>query len=468
MASTINTNVASLTAQRNLGMSQTSLNTSIQRLSSGLRINSAKDDAAGLAISERFTSQIRGLNQAVRNANDGISLAQTAEGALRSSGDILQRVRELAVQSANATNSAGDRQALQAEVGQLVSEFDRISVTSEFNGTKLLDGSFGTQRFQVGANADQTINALMLNARAKNLGGSTFTAGAGVITQLNGNASSFSGGLVINGLAISTTGAQDPSSVIAAINAKTTDSGVTASRSATNVNTARYSPPMSASTVKLNGVPISIAAGASIATVVTAMNAVTGQTGVTVTSGGSSLIFNSDAAADLTLTGSGGFGQPLSNFNGVSAFLASGQSVTMSAGITLTSESLSGIRVTEGSGTTATDLQMLSSGVSINITSTESSVSSGSYSNAAIQSGSVAGGTLTLDGVILDNLSVSGGTVNITNSIIKNVSISGGTINATGSSLGNVVTSGGSISNTSPVSAGSPSAPRNSVLRVSA
>ena len=122
MASTINTNINSLTAQRNLGMSSSALTTSIQRLSSGLRINSAKDDAAGLAISERFTSQVRGLNQAARNANDGISLAQTAEGALKASGDILQRVRELAVQSANATNSASDRQALQAEVGQLVSE----------------------------------------------------------------------------------------------------------------------------------------------------------------------------------------------------------------------------------------------------------------------------------------------------------------------------------------------------------
>ena len=117
MAATINTNVASLTAQRNLGTSQMGLNTSIQRLSSGLRINSAKDDAAGLAISERFTSQIKGLNQAARNANDGISLAQTAEGALKASGDILQRVRELAVQSANASNSASDRQALNAEEG---------------------------------------------------------------------------------------------------------------------------------------------------------------------------------------------------------------------------------------------------------------------------------------------------------------------------------------------------------------
>ncbi len=165
MASTINTNVASLTAQRNLSASQSSLNTSIQRLSSGLRINSAKDDAAGLAISERFTGQIRGLNQAVRNANDGISLAQTAEGALKASGDILQRVRELAVQSANASNSAGDRQALQQEVGQLVSELDRISQTTEFNGQKLLDGSFGTQQFQVGANANQTIVAATGNLR---------------------------------------------------------------------------------------------------------------------------------------------------------------------------------------------------------------------------------------------------------------------------------------------------------------
>ena len=165
MASTINTNIASLTAQRNLGMSQASLNTSINRLSSGLRINSAKDDAAGLAISERFTSQIRGLNQAARNANDGISLAQVAEGAMTSAGNILQRVRELAVQAANATNSAGDRQALQKEVGQLVAELDRIAQTTEFNGQKLLDGTFGTSQFQVGANANQTIVASTANLR---------------------------------------------------------------------------------------------------------------------------------------------------------------------------------------------------------------------------------------------------------------------------------------------------------------
>ena len=165
MASIINTNINSLSAQRYQGLSNSSLSTSIQRLSSGLRINSAKDDAAGLSISERFTSQIRGLNQAARNANDGVSLAQTTEGALKAASDILQRVRELAVQSANATNSAADRQALNQEVGQLVAELDRIATSTEFNGSKLLDGTVGTAQFQIGANANQVIVAATANAR---------------------------------------------------------------------------------------------------------------------------------------------------------------------------------------------------------------------------------------------------------------------------------------------------------------
>ena len=175
----INTNINSLTAQRHLGMSSTALSTAIERLSSGLRINSAKDDAAGLAISDRFTSQIRGLNQAVRNANDGISLAQTTEGAMKASSDILQRVRELAVQSANASNSAGDRQALQNEVGQLVSELDRIAQTTEFNGQKILDGTFGTAQFQVGANANQTIVAATANLRTSVYGNNQNVASNG-------------------------------------------------------------------------------------------------------------------------------------------------------------------------------------------------------------------------------------------------------------------------------------------------
>ncbi len=157
MASVINTNVASLNAQRNLNSSQNALATSLQRLSSGLRINSAKDDAAGLAISDRFTTQIRGLNQASRNANDAISLSQTAEGALGEVTSNLQRIRELAVQSANATNSASDRAALDLEVQQRLAEIDRISSQTSFNGQKILDGTFGQAAFQVGANVGETI-----------------------------------------------------------------------------------------------------------------------------------------------------------------------------------------------------------------------------------------------------------------------------------------------------------------------
>lgn len=159
MPQIINSNLPSLNAQRNLNRSQSDLSTSLQRLSSGLRINSAKDDAAGLSISERMTTQIRGLDQARRNSNDGISLSQTAEGALQTTGDILQRIRELAVQSVNATNSAGDRAALNQEVQQLTQELQRIAVNTEYNGQKLLDGSFTAATFQVGANANQTITA---------------------------------------------------------------------------------------------------------------------------------------------------------------------------------------------------------------------------------------------------------------------------------------------------------------------
>ena len=200
MASTINTNISSMTAQRNLGATQMALSTAIQRLSSGLRINSAKDDAAGLAISERFTTQIRGLQQAARNANDGISLAQTAEGAMSGAGNILQRVRELAVQSANASNSASDRQALQAEVGQLVGELDRIAQTTEFNGTRLLDGTFGTQQFQVGANSNQTITTSTANLRTNIYGNNQLQAAgaAGTLAAFGANATT-AGTLAING-----------------------------------------------------------------------------------------------------------------------------------------------------------------------------------------------------------------------------------------------------------------------------
>ena len=312
MAATINTNVSSLTAQRNLGMSQLSLNTSIQRLSSGLRINSAKDDAAGLAISERFTSQIRGLNQAVRNANDGISLAQTAEGALKASGDILQRVRELSVQSANATNSAGDRKAIQAEVGQLLSELDRISTTTEFNGQKLLDGSFGSATFQVGANANQTITATTGNFRTTTYGAQLKASTSAQATATAPAAAANT--IIVNGIQSKTLNvdASDTAAKIAAtVNASTETTGVTAS--ARNVSEFKITA-FGAMTLAVKGdntttaanITFTATAANDLGEAVKAFNDVASQTGITakLNSGGDGIILTNDAGADINIANS--------------------------------------------------------------------------------------------------------------------------------------------------------------------
>ncbi|MEZ2739842.1 flagellin N-terminal helical domain-containing protein [Comamonas jiangduensis] len=250
MAMTINTNVVSLNAQRNLGLSGGSLSTSMQRLSSGLRVNSAKDDAAGLAIAERMNAQSKGLAVAARNANDGISLAQTAEGALGKVGDMLQRMRELAVQASNATNSEADRKALQAEVGQLTSEIDRIAKTSSFNGQKILDGSFAGGVFQIGASAGDNITVgAITNAKASSLSSisyaeRTFAAGsmeadnfAGT-EKLKGYANAIDDGVLsitvgsdevkLGEIAAASSAQERLGQVVAAINAKTADTGVTA------------------------------------------------------------------------------------------------------------------------------------------------------------------------------------------------------------------------------------------------
>ena len=185
MAMTINTNVVSVNAQRNLGLSGSSLATSLQRLSSGLRVNSAKDDAAGLAIAERMSTQVRGLAVASRNANDGISLSQTAEGALGKVGDMLQRMRELAVQSSNATNSKSDREALQSELSQLRDEVDRVAKSTSFNGQKLLEGSFTGGVFQVGANSGDNITVGAIgDARVSRLGASIYGTGSVAATTV--------------------------------------------------------------------------------------------------------------------------------------------------------------------------------------------------------------------------------------------------------------------------------------------
>ncbi len=336
MASTINTNIQSLTAQRNLSNSQMALSTAMARLSSGLRINSAKDDAAGLAISERMTSQVRGLNQAARNANDGISLSQVAEGALGSASSTLQRIRELAVQSANATNSASDRAALQAEVGQLTNELERISQTTQFNGQNLLDGSFTSADFQVGANANQRITATTANFSTTKYGGNRIGSVAASATSTRGDlvqgsalgaiattatatTSRVTGGaFTIDGSAgtttITTAAGATAKTVAGLINAQSGVTGVAATARTETDATAFGTGTYSLSLASDNANPVNITFTTSgntvdgLAGAVTAFNDKSSQTGVTarVNDAGTGITLTNAAGNDIKVTGNAG------------------------------------------------------------------------------------------------------------------------------------------------------------------
>lgn len=357
MASTINSNINSLNAQRNLTNSQTSLATSMQRLSSGLRINSAKDDAAGLGISERFTAQIRGVNQAARNANDGVSMAQTAEGALGSAGTILQRVRELAVQSANASNSATDRKALQAETGQLLAELDRIAIATQFNGQSILDGSLSSATFQVGANANQTITATTGNFRTNVYGGNLR---AGAQTAAGSTAPAVGGTVVVNGLQSKTVtiGASDSAkTAAAAFNAVADSTGVTAqARTLTELKftgTGSFALAVTSSNSTAANISFSVSAvgtAAGLAEAVKAFNDVSSQTGVTASlnSAASGLVLTNAAGDDISIANGAGSGASITldaydtaaslssgvdTFDGAAATAAAGASVAAHGGL---------------------------------------------------------------------------------------------------------------------------------------
>lgn len=292
MSNSILTNVSSMSAQSQLNKSQNLLSTTLQRLSSGLRINSAKDDAAGLAISERMTAQIKGLNQASRNANDAISLSQTAEGALGTIADNLQRIRELSTQSANATNSSSDRSALQAEVSQLTADIDRIATTTNFNGIKLLDGTFTSQAFQVGADANQTISVSGISSARTATLGSYYTANVTGTAVTGALAAS---DLNINGVNVGATSAgsqagQTADSAYAVAQAINAVSGhnVTATANATSVVGAAPAAAgaIAAGAFSINGVNVgAIAAGGSVVTqganVAAEINKISAATGVT-------------------------------------------------------------------------------------------------------------------------------------------------------------------------------------------
>lgn len=314
MALTVNTNVLSLNAQRNLNKSGKALAKSLERLSSGVRINRAGDDAAGLAISESLRSQIRGLNQAVRNANDGNSLIATAEGATDEANNLLQRIRELAIQSASDTNSASNRAAIQEEVTALLSELDRIATTVEFNGTKLLDGSFTAKKIHVGAFANQTITISLTSIRTTSLGQVAESAGAVVTAALT------AGDLTINGTdvgASTTDSAIDIASAINSVQGSTSVTGVAQASVRTGTIAAVQAITLdgSADSLVINGTNIgsvTVVANDSDSALRNAINAASNSTGVTATIDSSNkLVLTADDGRNIVITTTGGDGSDL-------------------------------------------------------------------------------------------------------------------------------------------------------------
>jgi flagellin len=399
MALFINTNVSSLNAQYNLTQSQNSLQTSLQRLSSGLRVNSAQDDAAGYAIANRMSAQVVSVNQAVRNANDGISLAQTANSGMNTIGNDLQTLRQLAVQSANASNSSLDRQSIQTQVNQLLADIQSVASTTQFNGVNLLDGSFSSQIFQVGANQGQTITVNNLgNATTSSLGSAT-TADLGAV----GNSAALSSAdLILNGVAIGGSSASsdglsyanNASSGIAkaaAINALSAQTGVTAQASATLAQGTAMTAATSATTVTINGVAINLATSAAStnsanrASVVAAINLYQGLTGVSAVDTGNDNEGVTLVAADgrnITLT---------TSFTGTSTGLATAGSYY--GGYTLSSTQT--ITVQAGSGS------LFQAGLTAGTYKAQQATATtvNSATNAALSS--IAAGDFTINGAVV-------------------------------------------------------------------
>jgi flagellin len=395
MAQVINTNIASLSAQNSLNKSQSSLETSLERLSSGLRINSAKDDAAGLAIVDRMTSQIRGLNQAVRNANDGLSVSQTAEGALQESSNIMQRMRELSVQSANDSNSASDRSAIQQEVTQLQNELNRISETTTYNGKSLLDGSFASQSFQVGANANETIEVSISSASATVLGSQSATTPQNIGAVAAGEVTAPTLNEVADG-AITITGAlgagtadyaagATASEISALVNGQTANTGVTAT-AATSISLTSFSTGTLAFTLSsVDGSNVTQGSAANVSATVTSatdltalrndINESTASTGITATinATGDGIDLTNTTGDDIVIeTASNGAGASADPFavNGVALTEAGTDSIRVAGQVSFSS---SGAFILDDATTTETVLDV-ATGSTASISSTLSSV----------------------------------------------------------------------------------------------
>jgi flagellin len=385
----VNTNTASINAQRNLNNTTLDLGQSFQRLSSGLRINSAKDDAAGLAISERFSTQIRGLNQAVRNTNDGVSLAQTAEGGLQESGSILQRMRELSVQSANDTNTTADRESIQEEIGALVDELDRIATKTTFNNQSLLDGSFTGAKFHIGANFRESLSVSVKDSRSDALGAQARYS-SGVDIQVAGAGDAISDGdVTVNGVTIRSTVAADDQlsttlnaasaiSKAAAINDSTNFTGVSAIVEKTEIVASADITGVtmdSTNNISINGKVLTgfrVQDNDADDTLINQINAVSDETGVVASLDvDNRLVLSADDGRNIELTVLG---------NGTQTGLAAGPGTSVTGGrLTLQSEdqyNLGGAAISKlgdvgGAGATLFGVNSDSSVKNIDVTSRE-------------------------------------------------------------------------------------------------
>ena len=383
MALIINTNISALTAQRNLTQAQGGLQKSIQRLSTGLRINGAVDDAAVLAISDRLTAQIRGLHQAVRNANDGTSALQTADGSLNEVSNLLQRARELAVQSANDSNSASDRSSLNAEVSSILAELDRLSGTVQFNNRKLLDGTFQNAQFQIGANAFETVSFSIGSVNTTDLGAKVLQGNAVSSTSLTGLSSSST--LTINGISV-TIGAQTAiEGVINAINNQSGDTKATALKNAQTVVTdtgfIALTTAGAVQTLTLNGVTIALSTGNADAnsTFIATVNGFSNQTGVLAATNSVGITFTRSSGGTVALS-------ETSASVGVGDTIASTASRTFNAGFTLSvdlNQTLSVVSSATGDGLGFTTGVVSTTATSKRINSL--SISNVSSANDAIQ-----------------------------------------------------------------------------------
>jgi flagellin len=416
MSTVINTNLASLAAQRNLSISGGDVQTALERLSSGLRINSAKDDAAGLAIAERFSSQINGLAQAKRNANDGVSLAQTAEGSLGETSKLLQRMRELAVQSANGTNSATDRAALQSEVNQLKSEVDRITAATQFNGQKLLDGTFSGKNFQVGANANETVAISISAANGSTLGNNTleavgFTAEKGLASAVGAITAGANGvgqqtltvtGSLGSDSAVDVAAGDTAETIAATVNGVTGTTGVTATAvtkaalTVTNAGTVTFTLAGTAS----QAISATLVSANDLTALRDAINESTGTTGVSAVGTGTTLTLTQADGKDIKLTGMANDGT--ANDASVGSIRALGSDGTADA-----QQVVIALTETTAAGGTTEDSATVAGSVTFSSDTAFSVASNETGANGTIMDQNVGGTATTSSATLLSSVNIS-------------------------------------------------------------